>query len=104
MRNKVYSLINIFGLAIGIACCLLILVHVMDEFLFWKDSDHEKAQQEGWDVIHTMPAKRVLSAAQIEALIERVREQQQRVGYDNDFAKWAEQHKPVRLENLLESE
>lgn len=81
-----------------------VAVHVMDEFLFWKDSDHEKAQQEGWDVIHTLPAKRVLSAAQIEALIERVREQQQRVGYDNDFAKWAEQHKPVRLENLLESE
>ena len=40
LRNKVYSLINIIGLAIGIACCLLILVHVMDEFSY--DGYHAK--------------------------------------------------------------
>lgn len=33
-RNKVYSLINISGLSIGIACCLLITLYVKDELSF----------------------------------------------------------------------
>lgn len=35
-RNKGYSFINIFGLAIGMACCLLILLYVQDEFSYDK--------------------------------------------------------------------
>ena len=30
-RNKVYSLINILGLCIGLACSILILLYVKDE-------------------------------------------------------------------------
>src|SRR5690242_1435242 len=33
-KNKVYSLINIFGFAIGITCTLLILLWVNDEMTF----------------------------------------------------------------------
>ncbi len=33
-RNKAFSLINISGLAIGIACCLLILIFITDELSF----------------------------------------------------------------------
>jgi len=33
-RNKFYSLINIFGLAIGLASCLLILLYVQDELSY----------------------------------------------------------------------
>ncbi|MEZ4829780.1 MAG: ABC transporter permease [Bacteroidia bacterium] len=33
-RNKIYSLINIIGLSMGIACCLMILLHVSDEFSY----------------------------------------------------------------------
>lgn len=33
-KNKVYSFINIFGLAIGIACCLLIGLYVQNEWSF----------------------------------------------------------------------
>jgi len=33
-RNKIYSLINISGLSIGIACCLLITLYVKDELSF----------------------------------------------------------------------
>ena len=31
MKNKGFSFINIFGLAIGVACCLLILLYVANE-------------------------------------------------------------------------
>ena len=38
-----YSLINVFGLAVGIACCLLIILYVRDEISY--DRYHEKADQ-----------------------------------------------------------
>jgi len=32
VRHKRYSFINVVGLAIGMTCCLLILIWVLDEF------------------------------------------------------------------------
>ena len=43
MRNKAFSIINILGLAIGISCCLMILLYVQDETNF--DQFHEKGDQ-----------------------------------------------------------
>lgn len=43
IRNKMYSFLNIAGLAIGIACCILILLYVQDELSF--DRFHEKADR-----------------------------------------------------------
>ncbi|UCE42960.1 MAG: ABC transporter permease, partial [Candidatus Aminicenantes bacterium] len=43
VRHKGYTFINIFGLATGIICCLLILVYVQDELGY--DKYHEKADQ-----------------------------------------------------------
>lgn len=43
LRNKLYSILNIIGLAIGIACCILILLYVQDELSF--DRFHEKADR-----------------------------------------------------------
>jgi putative ABC transport system permease protein len=40
-RNKLYSFLNIAGLAIGIACCVLILLYVQDELSF--DRFHENS-------------------------------------------------------------
>lgn len=37
-KNKLYSLINIFGLAVGIACCILVYLFVQDELSY--DSFH----------------------------------------------------------------
>jgi putative ABC transport system permease protein len=42
-RNKLYSFLNIAGLAIGITCCILILLYVQDELSF--DRFHEKASR-----------------------------------------------------------
>ena len=33
-RYKGYSFINLMGLAIGIACCIIILIYVQDEFSY----------------------------------------------------------------------
>lgn len=38
-RNKLFSFINIFGLSIGLACCMLILMYTKDEVSF--DQFHE---------------------------------------------------------------
>jgi len=40
-RNKIYSFINMSGLAVGIACCLLVLLYVRYEMSY--DHYHEKA-------------------------------------------------------------
>jgi putative ABC transport system permease protein len=42
-EHKVYSLINIFGLAVGLACLILILLFMQHELRF--DTYHEKADQ-----------------------------------------------------------
>ena len=42
IRNKVYSIINITGLSIGLACCMLILLYNKDEVSF--DRFHENAK------------------------------------------------------------
>ena len=36
LNSKFYSLINLFGLSIGIACCLLILIYINDELTYDK--------------------------------------------------------------------
>ena len=40
-RNKVYSFINIFGLALGITCCLLLSLYIWDEMSY--DKHHKRA-------------------------------------------------------------
>jgi len=42
MRNKVYSAINIFGLSLGVACCLLLAMYIQDEMSY----DKHHAQKE----------------------------------------------------------
>ena len=43
LRHKVYSAINVLGLAIGMACCVLILLFVEHEFRY--DRHHENADR-----------------------------------------------------------
>jgi putative ABC transport system permease protein len=43
LKNKGFSTINIFGLAIGIACCLLITLYVTNEISY--DRYHEKGDR-----------------------------------------------------------
>jgi putative ABC transport system permease protein len=41
LKHKSFSLVNIAGLAVGIACCLLILLYVQDELSY--DRFHNNA-------------------------------------------------------------
>src|SRR3954468_464279 len=34
MKNKTFSLINIFGLSVGVACCVLLTMFIQDEFAY----------------------------------------------------------------------
>ena len=43
LKHKTYSLLNIFGLAIGFACCILIAMYVGDELSY--DSFHKNADR-----------------------------------------------------------
>ena len=42
LRNKVYSSINILGLSLGLACCMLIILYSKDEVSY--DRFHDNAQ------------------------------------------------------------
>ncbi len=42
MRNRIYSAINIFGLALGVACCLLLSLYIQDEVSY--DKHHDRAE------------------------------------------------------------
>src|SRR5215203_5189768 len=43
LQNRVFSFINIFGLAIGLTCCLLIALYIFHEFSY--DTHHQKGER-----------------------------------------------------------
>ena len=43
LRHKLYSLINIFGLALGLACCILVILFIQREYSF--DQYHENGDR-----------------------------------------------------------
>jgi putative ABC transport system permease protein len=60
-RNKLYSLLNIVGLAIGITCCILILLYVQDELSY--DRFHENADRIYRATTHFVLKDRVMDFA-----------------------------------------
>ena len=43
LRQKLYAFINVFGLAVGLACCILIFLYVRHEWQY--DAFHENADR-----------------------------------------------------------
>ncbi|MCY3555778.1 MAG: ABC transporter permease [Gemmatimonadetes bacterium] len=62
LRHKGYSAINVLGLAIGIACCVLILLYVQDELSY--DQYHEKK-----DRIYRVVESATVAGRSIEAAV-----------------------------------
>jgi putative ABC transport system permease protein len=73
-RFKAYSFINVAGLAVGIACCLLIFLYVRDELNY--DLFHEKADRiyrlvDGFDVEGDSSRLIALSSAPFAPALQR---------------------------------
>ena len=60
-RHKGYSFINVVGLAVGMACCILILLWVQDELSY--DKFHVHADEIGRVITHQQSAAGMQSAA-----------------------------------------
>ena len=60
-RQKGYALINIAGLAIGIACCFLIVLYVLDELSY--DRHFPNAEQIYRVVVHGTVGNQEISSA-----------------------------------------
>src|SRR5450755_3400182 len=43
MKNKVFSFINIFGLSVGLTCCMLVAVYLYNEVSY--DKYHKNVEQ-----------------------------------------------------------
>jgi NADPH-dependent glutamate synthase beta subunit-like oxidoreductase len=82
---------------------------MMDEFLAWRDEDYQELLRRAGEiaalrterVIDFLATKKLLRVEQIEKIMQRVQALQQQVGYDGDYRKWIQQHKPVRYEELI---
>ncbi|MBS1488279.1 MAG: ABC transporter permease [Bacteroidetes bacterium] len=58
IRNKTYSAINIFGLAIGIACCLLLSLYMVDE---WSYDKHHNRLDDLYRIVSSFQSDRGLN-------------------------------------------
>lgn len=76
-----------------------VIHHVMDNFFHWSEEDYQQAESAGWESA-TKNAKQIRSVSEIEGLIRRIKERQSAVGYDGNYQAWADQHRPVRLEDM----
>src|SRR2546421_13052641 len=59
MRQKIYSAINVFGLAVGIACCLLLSLYI------WDEMSYDKHHKRGADLY------RIITDFQSDLVVER---------------------------------
>ena len=61
LKHKAYTFINVVGLAIGLACCVLILLYVKDEVSY--DRYHTKADRIYRVTLHGLLAGNEIHAA-----------------------------------------
>src|SRR3954470_12912569 len=54
MKNKTFSFINIFGLAVGTLCCIYILLYVQDQYSYDK---HHKDMQDIYRITTSLASK-----------------------------------------------
>ncbi|MCH7535124.1 MAG: hypothetical protein IH948_05175 [Bacteroidetes bacterium] len=81
---------------------------IMNEYLDWTETNFEevlRAKESGAaeavsSAINSLNKTNLLSVEQLATIDGKVKEAQQKVGYDGDFGKWIENHLPERLENI----
>ena len=97
-RNKVFSFINIIGLSIGLACCMLIFLFTKDELSF--DQFHEKKEniyQLTCKIIEKNPKETEANTFASEQLIDEATWDEFSFRYrqpiDNEFSAFAKEFK-----------
>ena len=82
---------------------------VMDNYLDWQEEDYQEYLRKTESnigeqvnaIAESFKDKNLLSVEKINELRDRIKEFQQKVGYDGNYDKWVEKHLPKRLEDLL---
>ena len=82
---------------------------IMDEHINWKEGDFEKylrlTESNVSDQIDAITEafsdKNLLSSDKISEIDQRIKEFQEKVGYNNDYDAWVKANLPDRLEDLL---
>jgi hypothetical protein len=62
------------------------------------EAQREEAHMEGLRMAASINARESIPAAQVAAIMTRVRERQQAVGYDGDYRGWIKKVTPVDLQ------
>lgn len=83
--------------------------YVMDEFLAWRAEDYERllqaaeerASEKASRIAEFLEEKRLRGPEELRRIFGTVDQWQRRVAYPGDYAGWARQHRPIRLENLI---
>jgi len=82
---------------------------VMDNYLDWQEEDYQNyLRQTESNISEQIDAisekfkdKNLLSVEKIGELQDRIKEFQQKAGYDGNYDKWVEKHLPKRLEDMI---
>lgn len=82
--------------------------HVAEDFLDWQHEHiHDLVENKMSEIdekieamLRVLKDKNFLSVEKMNSLVEKIKAQQERVKYHNDFRKWISDHLPLRLENM----
>jgi ferredoxin/flavodoxin---NADP+ reductase len=78
---------------------------VLDNHFKWSETDFQRLTEltssNGEKLESFAKEKNLLSIDRINALLTKIHDAQQKVGYDGNYEKWREKHLCTRLENLL---
>lgn len=76
--------------------------YIIDQFFHCHANGIEEDRMEDDPATHEEVEKKgLLEKAGVEAIINRITELQQKAGYNGDYKKWVDRHRPPRLEELV---
>jgi NADPH-dependent glutamate synthase beta subunit-like oxidoreductase len=84
---------------------------VMDDYLTWNSGDYEPlferavsdADEKAERIGEHLKKESTLTHDQVQSIFTRVKEFQNKSGYDGNYEKWIQNHLPARIEDLLQS-
>jgi len=76
--------------------------YIMEQFFHCHaDGIEEDRMKDDPAALKEVEKKGLLEKSEVEAIINRITELQQKAGYDGDYKKWVDRHRPPRLEELV---